>query len=65
MESLNTGSPFHQEQFNQAVFQVERGFVYNEKRYPATPVGDTLEITRKIFLKYYPSATQRGRDGPP
>ncbi|XP_015155125.2 alpha-N-acetylglucosaminidase [Gallus gallus] len=65
VESLNTGSPFHQEQFNQAVFQVERGFVYNEKRYPATPVGDTLEITRKIFLKYYPSATQRGRDGPP
>ncbi|XP_052555962.1 alpha-N-acetylglucosaminidase [Tympanuchus pallidicinctus] len=65
VESLNTGSPFHQEQFNQAVFQVERGFVYNEKRYPAMPVGDTLEIARKIFLKYYPSATQHGWDGPP
>ncbi|XP_021233744.1 alpha-N-acetylglucosaminidase [Numida meleagris] len=65
VESLNTGSPFHQEQFNQAVFQVERGFVYNEKRYPVTPIGDTLEIARKIFLKYYPRATQHGWDGPP
>ncbi|XP_010723020.1 bifunctional coenzyme A synthase [Meleagris gallopavo] len=64
VESLNTGSPFHQEQFNQAVFQVERGFIYNGKRYPATPVGDTLEIARKIFLKYYPRATQHGWDGP-
>ncbi|NWX94709.1 ANAG acetylglucosaminidase, partial [Nothoprocta pentlandii] len=56
VESLNSGTPFHQEQFNQAVFQVERGFVYNGKRYPAVPAGDTLEIARKIFLKYYPRA---------
>ncbi|NXN71991.1 ANAG acetylglucosaminidase, partial [Himantopus himantopus] len=54
VESLNSGSPFHQDQFNQAVFQVERGFVYNKKRYPAVPAGDTLEISRKLFLKYYP-----------
>lgn len=64
VESLNSGSPFHQDQFNQAVFQVERGFVYNKKRYPAVPVGDTLEISRKLFLKYYPSALQRSRAGP-
>ncbi|XP_076212584.1 alpha-N-acetylglucosaminidase [Aptenodytes patagonicus] len=64
VESLNSGSPFHQDQFNQAVFQVERGFVYNKKRYPAVPAGDTLEISRKLFLKYYPSALQRSRAGP-
>ncbi|KAK4808674.1 hypothetical protein QYF61_020163 [Mycteria americana] len=64
VESLNSGSPFHQDQFNQAVFQVERGFVYNKKRYPAVPAGDTLEISRKLFLKYYPSALRRSRAGP-
>ncbi|XP_064895316.1 alpha-N-acetylglucosaminidase isoform X1 [Columba livia] len=64
VESLNSGSPFHQDQFNQAVFQVERGFVYNKKRYPAVPAGDTLDISRKLFLKYYPSALRRGRAGP-
>uniref|UniRef100_A0A8B9V5T2 Alpha-N-acetylglucosaminidase n=1 Tax=Anas zonorhyncha TaxID=75864 RepID=A0A8B9V5T2_9AVES len=64
VESLNSGSPFHQEQFNQAVFQVERGFIYNKKRYPTTPVGNTLEISRKLFLKYYPGAMKRSRAGP-
>lgn len=64
VESLNSGSPFHQEQFNQAVFQVERGFIYNKKRYPTAPVGDTLEISRKLFLKYYPGAMKRSRAGP-
>ncbi|XP_019409045.1 PREDICTED: alpha-N-acetylglucosaminidase [Crocodylus porosus] len=63
VESLNTGTPFHQDQFNQAVFQVERGFIYNGKRYSSKPVGDTLEIVRKIFLKYYPGCMQRIRMG--
>uniref|UniRef100_A0A8C0G4L6 Alpha-N-acetylglucosaminidase n=1 Tax=Chelonoidis abingdonii TaxID=106734 RepID=A0A8C0G4L6_CHEAB len=63
VESLNTGTPFHQEQFNQAVFQLERGFIYNGKRYPSQPAGNTLEIARKIFLKYYPHAMRRGRAG--
>ncbi|KAJ7313636.1 hypothetical protein JRQ81_005201 [Phrynocephalus forsythii] len=56
VECLNTGTPFHQNQFNQAVFQVERGFIYNGKRYPSKAIGSTLEIATKIFLKYYPSA---------
>ncbi|EMP40511.1 Alpha-N-acetylglucosaminidase [Chelonia mydas] len=63
VESLTTGNPFHQEQFNQAVLQLERGFIYNGKRYPSQPAGDTLEIVRKIFLKYYPRAMRRGRVG--
>uniref|UniRef100_A0A8C3SJC3 Alpha-N-acetylglucosaminidase n=1 Tax=Chelydra serpentina TaxID=8475 RepID=A0A8C3SJC3_CHESE len=63
VESLSTGTPFHQEQFDQAVFQLERGFVHNGKRYPCQPAGDTLEIARRIFLKYYPRTLQRGRPG--
>ncbi|CAI5790219.1 Uncharacterized protein PODLI_1B009555 [Podarcis lilfordi] len=58
VECLNTGTPFHQSHFNQAVFQVERGFIYNGKRYPTKAMGNTLDIARKIFLKYYPSAVQ-------
>ncbi|XP_074835361.1 alpha-N-acetylglucosaminidase [Carettochelys insculpta] len=61
VESLLSGTPFRQEQFNQAVFQVERGFIYNGKRYPSQPAGDTLEIAKKIFLKYYPHAVRRSR----
>ncbi|XP_025927074.1 alpha-N-acetylglucosaminidase [Apteryx rowi] len=64
VESLNSGNPFHQDQFNQAVFQLERGFIYNKKRYPSVPVGDTLAISKKIFLKYYPRAMRRGRARP-
>uniref|UniRef100_A0A8B9PGP1 Alpha-N-acetylglucosaminidase n=1 Tax=Apteryx owenii TaxID=8824 RepID=A0A8B9PGP1_APTOW len=64
VESLNSGNPFHQDQFNQAVFQLERGFIYNKKRYPSVPVGDTLAISKKIFFKYYPRAMRRGRAGP-
>uniref|UniRef100_A0A8D0GML8 Alpha-N-acetylglucosaminidase n=1 Tax=Sphenodon punctatus TaxID=8508 RepID=A0A8D0GML8_SPHPU len=60
VECLNAGTPFHQDQFNQAVFQVERGFIYNGKRYPPRPAGDTLDIIKKIFLKYYPSAMEQG-----
>nr|XP_014430362.2 alpha-N-acetylglucosaminidase [Pelodiscus sinensis] len=63
VESLTSGIPFHQEKFNQAVFQVERGFIYNGKRYPTQPAGDTLEIVRRIFLKYYPQAMRRGQAG--
>uniref|UniRef100_A0A8D2L159 Alpha-N-acetylglucosaminidase n=1 Tax=Varanus komodoensis TaxID=61221 RepID=A0A8D2L159_VARKO len=55
VKCLNTGTPFHQSQFNEAVFQVEQGFIYNGKRYPDTATGNTLDIATKIFLKYYPS----------
>ncbi|XP_053121685.1 alpha-N-acetylglucosaminidase [Hemicordylus capensis] len=63
VECLNTGTPFHQSQFNQAVFQVERGFIYNGKRYPAKATGNTLEIAKKIFLKYFPAAMKQGHLG--
>ncbi|TRY96525.1 hypothetical protein DNTS_017767, partial [Danionella cerebrum] len=59
VECLDRGRPFKQDTFNQAVFQVEKGFVYNQRKYPAKPHGDTLEIARRIFLKYYPYALKK------
>ncbi|KAM9774055.1 alpha-N-acetylglucosaminidase [Syngnathus typhle] len=56
VECLDSGQPFKQDAFNQAVFQVEKGFIYNGQKYPTKPQGDTYEITRRIFLKYYPLA---------
>ncbi|XP_030625950.1 alpha-N-acetylglucosaminidase [Chanos chanos] len=58
VECLDRGRPFRQDAFNQAVFQLEKGFIYNQRKYPSKPYGDTYEITRRIFLKYYPQATK-------
>ncbi|XP_055006392.1 alpha-N-acetylglucosaminidase [Boleophthalmus pectinirostris] len=59
VECLNSGTPFKQDTFNQAVFQVERGFIFNQRKYPSKPQGDTYEIAHRIFLKYYPQALKK------
>uniref|UniRef100_A0A3B4B3N2 Alpha-N-acetylglucosaminidase n=1 Tax=Periophthalmus magnuspinnatus TaxID=409849 RepID=A0A3B4B3N2_9GOBI len=59
VECLNSGTPFKQDTFNQAVFQVERGFIFNGRKYPSAPQGDTFEIAHRIFLKYYPQALKK------
>lgn len=59
VECLNTGTPFKQDTFNQAVFQVERGFIFNGHQYPSSPQGDTYEIAYRIFLKYYPQVLKK------
>ncbi|TKS90321.1 Alpha-N-acetylglucosaminidase [Collichthys lucidus] len=59
IECLDSGQPFKQDTFNQAVFQVEKGFIYNGRKYPTKPQGDTYEIAYRIFLKYYPQALKR------
>ncbi|CAL9699636.1 unnamed protein product [Knipowitschia caucasica] len=59
VECLNSGTPFKQDTFNQAAFQVERGFVFNGHSYPSMPQGDTYEIAHRIFLKYYPQALKK------
>jgi alpha-N-acetylglucosaminidase len=59
VDCLHTGRPFKQEAFNQEAFKVEQGFVYNGRKYPSEPTGDTYEIARRIFLKYYPQAMKR------
>ncbi|XP_040292442.1 alpha-N-acetylglucosaminidase [Bufo bufo] len=58
VESLNTEVPFHQEKFNQAVFNVEKAFIYNGKKYSSTPTGNTIDIVKNIFIKYYPKAVK-------
>lgn len=59
VECLNSGTPFKQDTFNQAVFQVERGFIFNGHKYPSSPQGDTYEIAHRIFLKYYPQILKK------
>ncbi|XP_035260693.1 alpha-N-acetylglucosaminidase [Anguilla anguilla] len=59
VECLDRGWPFKQETFNKAVFQVEKGFVFNQRKYPSKPHGDTYDIVNRIFLKYYPQALKR------
>uniref|UniRef100_A0A3P9L627 Alpha-N-acetylglucosaminidase n=1 Tax=Oryzias latipes TaxID=8090 RepID=A0A3P9L627_ORYLA len=59
VECLNSGLPFKQDAFNQAVFRVEKGFISNGRKYPTKPQGNTYEIAHRIFLKYYPQALKR------
>ncbi|XP_018597361.2 alpha-N-acetylglucosaminidase isoform X1 [Scleropages formosus] len=59
VECLDRGLPFKQDAFNQAVFKVEKGFVFNQRKYPSKPQGDTYDIATRIFLKYYPEALKR------
>ncbi|XP_078464430.1 alpha-N-acetylglucosaminidase [Lampetra planeri] len=52
VESISSGLPFHQDEFNAQAFLLESAFVSNGKKYPTAPVGDTLSIARKLFQKY-------------
>ncbi|XP_034050291.1 alpha-N-acetylglucosaminidase-like [Thalassophryne amazonica] len=59
VKCLNSGQPFDQDAFNKAVFQIEKGFIYNGRKYPTKPQGDPYETAHRIFLKYYPQALNR------
>lgn len=59
VECLDKGQPFKQDNFNKAVFRMETGFINSKRRYPSKPVGDTVEIAHRIFIKYYPQALKR------
>lgn len=59
VECVDRSQPFKQDAFNEAVFQIEKGFVYNRKRYPSEPSGDTYHIALRIFRKYYPQVLKR------
>lgn len=54
--SLASGVPFQQRKFEKDVFPLEQAFVINKKRYPSQPQGDTVDLAKKIFLKYHPQA---------
>ncbi|XP_006901783.1 PREDICTED: alpha-N-acetylglucosaminidase [Elephantulus edwardii] len=53
-KSLSEGVPFQQHQFDEDVFQLEKAFIFSTKRYPSQPQGDTVDLVKKLFLKYYP-----------
>uniref|UniRef100_A0A8C5LA06 Alpha-N-acetylglucosaminidase n=1 Tax=Jaculus jaculus TaxID=51337 RepID=A0A8C5LA06_JACJA len=52
--SLAQGIPFQQHQFDKNVFPLEQAFVLGKRRYPSQPQGDTVDLAKKIFLKYSP-----------
>ncbi|XP_030151144.1 alpha-N-acetylglucosaminidase isoform X1 [Lynx canadensis] len=54
VESLVRGVPFQQHQFDQNAFQLEQTFVLSTQRYPSQPHGDTVDLAKKLFLRYYP-----------
>ncbi|KAB0397709.1 hypothetical protein E2I00_019158, partial [Balaenoptera physalus] len=54
VESLVRGIPFQQHQFDKNAFQLEQTFVLSTRRYPSQPQGDTVDLAKKLFLKYYP-----------
>ncbi|XP_037349611.1 alpha-N-acetylglucosaminidase [Talpa occidentalis] len=54
VESLDQGIPFRQHQFDQKALELEQAFVLGTQRYPSQPQGDTVELVKELFLKYYP-----------
>lgn len=56
VESLVQGVPFQQHQFDRNAFQLEQTFVLGTRSYPSQPEGDTVDLVKKLFLKYYPRA---------
>lgn len=55
-QSLAKGVPFQQHEFEKNVFPLEQAFVTNKKRYPSQPQGDTVDLAKKIFLRFHPQA---------
>ncbi|XP_032890693.1 alpha-N-acetylglucosaminidase isoform X1 [Amblyraja radiata] len=53
---LDMKIPFNQAHFNQISYKVEQNFTINKVKYPDKPLGNTIEIAKKMFLKYYPQA---------
>uniref|UniRef100_F6V812 Alpha-N-acetylglucosaminidase n=1 Tax=Equus caballus TaxID=9796 RepID=F6V812_HORSE len=54
VQSLAQGVPFQQQQFDKNAFELEEAFVLSTRRYPSQPQGDTVDLAKKFFLKYYP-----------
>lgn len=54
VENLVQGTPFQQRQFDQKVFQLEQAFVLGTQNYTSQPQGDTVDLVKGFFLKYYP-----------
>uniref|UniRef100_G1QAQ0 Alpha-N-acetylglucosaminidase n=1 Tax=Myotis lucifugus TaxID=59463 RepID=G1QAQ0_MYOLU len=54
VDSLVRGIPFQQHQFETHALQLGQTFALSTRRYPSHPQGDTVDLAKKLFLKYYP-----------
>ncbi|KAM6175280.1 alpha-N-acetylglucosaminidase [Erethizon dorsatum] len=52
--SLARAVPFQQHQFDRDVFQLEQAFVLSSRRYRSQPQGDTVDLARRVFLRFAP-----------
>uniref|UniRef100_H0VHA4 Alpha-N-acetylglucosaminidase n=1 Tax=Cavia porcellus TaxID=10141 RepID=H0VHA4_CAVPO len=51
-DSLARAAPFQQHQFDKDVFLLEQAFVLSSRRYRSQPQGDTVDLARKVFLRF-------------
>ncbi|XP_068923752.1 alpha-N-acetylglucosaminidase-like [Petaurus breviceps papuanus] len=54
VKSLAEGTPFHQSQFENEALLLGQNFVLGGEKFPTQPQGDTVDLAKKFFLKYYP-----------
>lgn len=58
-DSLARAAPFQQHQFDKDVFLLEQAFVLSSRRYRSQPQGDTVDLARKVFLRFAPHRVAR------
>ncbi|XP_072502626.1 alpha-N-acetylglucosaminidase-like isoform X4 [Notamacropus eugenii] len=54
VKSLAEGTPFQQSQFENEALLLGQNFVLDGEKFPTQPQGDTVDLAKKFFLKYYP-----------
>ncbi|XP_074117693.1 alpha-N-acetylglucosaminidase-like [Sminthopsis crassicaudata] len=54
VKSLAEGTPFHQSQFESEALLLGQNFVLGRQKFPTQPQGDTVDLVKKFFLRYYP-----------
>jgi len=52
--ALASGADFDERAFDRAMQEWERGWAWQHERYPDSPRGDSLAVSRRLFEKYQP-----------
>ncbi|MGO9201799.1 MAG: alpha-N-acetylglucosaminidase C-terminal domain-containing protein [Limisphaerales bacterium] len=52
--ALASGADFDERAFDRAMQEWERGWAWQHDRYPDSPRGDSLAVSRRLFEKYHP-----------
>ena len=52
--ALASGADFDERAFDRAMQEWERGWAWQHDRYPDSPRGDSLAVSRRLFEKYQP-----------